>query len=922
MIVKVKLCALIILSLFFMLSNVNASTQNPIKTISNINKILQGEYGFIWVAGQQGLTRVDGNSNINFSLNNSDWPLAFNWVHDVAKIDNKLLLATEINGLWLFNPDNGQAEKIPVNTPSQSYYGVVAFQGYYYINVSSQLTTKKNLYRFNPRTNTTQLLYNDIKIDDLVHSKDNLFVSSADGLFKLVGEKLIQIIGQPITAVTALNDSVIAITANKLVKLADDSNNHSISHNEKIYGLTKEYSSNNFFTINAQGVVTKYDGASLDTLPNSYDKSETVYITDAYHDASGVLWLSSSKGVERLNENYIKNHEIIFDIKRNANEIALFNDEIIIGSYGAGLQNFLTPLFNAKTNANFSTLGLKIFHLLEVNKELYIATQDGLWIYEEQSNSVNKLAITGDKLILKLKHLDNLLYILTDDYGLYIYDLITKQFVNHISIDNGLLHNEVIDVLPVNNNVLWIANSNAISLYNQITNDITTLQTPNKSKVISLLLADNKIFATTLGDGMMVFNKQGDLLAQIKKGHRFNGMLFTNNEIWVAGKPGLYRVSPQNYEITMVGNTQQYDFVSYLQIKNDTLYASHYGGILALDLQERKTFNPNVVISKTTVSGSSFLLNKKINIASGNDVITLNLASLDFRPGLAKKYQYRINNTAWQQMSNNQLTLTGLASGYYNLEIKATNSLGQWSDNSAYTEIEVAYPWYWTTHFKIFYVTLSFLLISLTAWLLYLRSRSIKKIHHLLQDDMRNYGKLIKVTQRNLQLAENAFDNNDQVQGRSLVSLSLSSLQQNISNQEPDNLSGQKLSIAVPFLADYVLTKFQVKMFINLNESLDELSYALQSDLYKIIYESIMFAILKRNTTSFNLTLKTVKQKLWLTIVSDNDAFNQLDSKVDFDLSSYTIRQIATKNNAYLNIFADESDSSQLVISFPLMPLR
>ena len=83
-----------------------------------------------------------------------------------------------------------------------------------------------------------------------------------------------------------------------------------------------------------------------------------------------------------------------------------------------------------------------------------------------------------------------------------------------------------------------------------------------------------------------------------------------------------------------------------------------------------------------------------------------------------------------------------------------------------------------------------------------------------------------------------------------------------------------------------------------------------------------MFAILKRNTTSFNLTLKTVKQKLWLTIVSDNDAFNQLDSKVDFDLSSYTIRQIATKNNAYLNIFADENDSSQLVISFPLMPLR
>jgi ligand-binding sensor domain-containing protein len=253
MIVKVKFF-IITLNLFVLLTtNVLAATPNTFSTLSNVNKIFQGESGFIWLAGQQGLIRVDGNENINFSLNNLEWPLLFNWIHDVYRIDDNLLIATENSGLWLFNTKNGQSEKIPVNTASQSYYDVVAFQGYYYINVLSQLTTKKNLYRFDPQTNITQLLYNDIKIDDLVHSKDNLFVSSADGLFKLNDEKLIKIIEQPITAVTALNNSVIAITANKLVKLADGGNRQSIRHNEKIYGLTKEYSTNNFFTINAQG---------------------------------------------------------------------------------------------------------------------------------------------------------------------------------------------------------------------------------------------------------------------------------------------------------------------------------------------------------------------------------------------------------------------------------------------------------------------------------------------------------------------------------------------------------------------------------------------------------------------------------------------------------------------------------------------
>jgi hypothetical protein len=356
-------------------------------------------------------------------------------------------------------------------------------------------------------------------------------------------------------------------------------------------------------------------------------------------------------------------------------------------------------------------------------------------------------------------------------------------------------------------------------------------------------------------------------------------------------------------------------------VKDNTLYAPHYSGVLALDLQQKENFNPNVVISKTTVSGSSYLLNKKINITSSNDVITLNLASLDFRPGLPKKYRYRINNNAWQKISNNQLTLTGLASGDYNLEIKATNSVGQWSNKSAFTKIEVAYPWYWTTHFKIFYVIMSFVLFLLTAWLLYLRTRSIKKIHHLLKDDMKNYSELIRITQHNLQSVENAINNNEPQQARSLVLRSLTALQENIDHQQPGNLSGQKLSIAVPFLAEYISTKFQVKLLFNLDESIDDLSYVLQSDLYKIIYESIMFAILKSSANGFNLKLKTVKQKLWLTLDSDSNAFKQLNSRVDFDLPSYTIRQIASKNNAYLNIFSNENERSQLVISFPLMKL-
>ncbi|HCM46121.1 MAG TPA: hypothetical protein DIS98_00925 [Colwellia sp.] len=884
--------------------------------LTNVTKIVQGKQGFVWLSGQQGLTRIDGDRSINFSLSNQDWPLPFSWIHDIEPINDKLLIATEIDGLWLFDPSNGKAQKLQVNTPKESYYDATMFKKHYYINAPP------NLYRFNPSSNTTEIIHHNIKIDSLVHSKEQLYVSNSDGLYQLKNDLLIKVINEPITALTALSNAIIAITPDKIYKLADNGDKTSIDNKEKIYGLTKAFGNDDFFTISLKGNISKYDGSTLTTLPHYYGDSRQVRLRGTFHDASGVLWLTSSYGVEQINENYIKNHELFFDIPINANEIALFNNEIIVATYGAGLQNFVEPIFNQESNADFTKKGLKIFNVLEINQSLYIGSLDGIWRYDNNTNKVTKLDIFDDKLILKLEQKNNLLYIGTNDFGLYIYDLRTEKVIKHISVIDKLPSAEVIDVLPLDSGILWIASSNNISLYNPLLNKLTTLTTPNKSKVISFIYADNKIFASTLGDGILVFNQQGDLLAQLSKGHSFTEMLLINDDIWASGKPGLYRISPKNYQVSMIENTQQYSFVSSMLVKNDTLYAIHYRGILALNLSKQKRFTPNVIISKTTISGKAYLLNKTIEIESGNDVITLDLASLDYRPGLAKKYQYRINNNSWQQMSNNQLTLTGLASGHYNVEIMATNSLGQWSDIKAYTEINVAYPWYWTTELRMIYIILVIFLVLLTAWLLFLRTKSIKNIHNLLKDDMRNYGKLMNTIQRNLLLTSSSLENNELEQSKQLIEKSLLVLKETINAQEPDNLSGKSLAVAIPFLADYIHSKYEVKLYFTLDDKVDDLNYEIRANVYKVIFEAFMSAIFKSEVKKFNLTLQEVKQKLWLTINSDSDSFSQLNSKVNFDLASYTIRQITAKHHASVNTFVNDDGSSLLVISFPLMVLN
>ena len=885
---------------------------------TNINKILQDQQGFIWLGGQQGLTRFDGEKSINFSYDNPKHLLPFNWVHDFAQDNDFLLMATETHGLWRMNTKTGQAQAIVSEVDDNSFYEVAIFrENYYYFK------NPNRLYKYQPKTKKVNLIADDIAVNKIVHTKEKLYIASNSGLYQLQDSKLVRLISQPITTALALNNTLIAITASRIYAINDLGEQVSLTVKESISQVAKHYNQASFFTVSTQGVINKYSASDLKKLPHRFEKIEASRVLSMLHDSSGVLWLASNQGIDRLYESSIKDHPKVFDIKTNANEIALLNNEIIIGSYGLGLQNFISKIFDENSNNKFTSKGLKITNLAVIEYELFIATFDGLWQLNRDSQQVSRVNFPdNDKLILKLKYKDNLLYIATNDNGLYAFDLAKQKILWNIKSEDGLSSSEVIDLLPLANGKVWLTTAKGLDIYDSNTGVITNIEIPGGKKLVAIALAENKVFAASLGDGIFALNLQGQLLAHIGQGISFSGLLIEKNEIWASARPGLYRLNPKNYQLSMLENTGEYSFIGSSLIHNDILYSSHYGGILELDLAKQPVFNPNVLISKTTVSGESYLLNKTIKVASSNDLITLDLASLDYRPGLAKKYQYRINNHRWQAISGSQLTLTGLASGDYNIEIMATNSLGQWSDNKAYTEIHVAYPWYWTVELRILYVILISFIVLLASWLLFLRAKSIKRIHHLLKDDMRNYGRVMKTIQRNLQLTSTSLASNDLEQGKQLIEKTISILKESIISQEPDNLAGKTLAIAVPFLAEYIHSKYEINLHVNLDDKVDSLTYELKADVYKVIFEAIMSATFKSEAENFSLTLKEVKQKLWLTVNSDNDSFNQLTSKVDFDLASYTIRQIINKNHASLNTFSNDDGSSQLVISFPLMTLN
>ncbi len=893
---------------------------------------MQDKKDFIWLSGQNGLYRFDGTQIINFSNKEKGWAIPFNWINNLSIKDEQLILATETKGLWLFNTDTGTTTPIEIEAQSNTFYKAIHHKNSYYaISMAPQ-----HLYRYDIATGVTTIIMKDITNNTLLSSDNRVYFNDKEKLFYLDSTDNYQKIhyikdfNENIVAVTGTDDTVIIASESNLFKFTDTSTITKKSILSPISAIAISNNNQHFFTVDLSGTIIKRELKTLKKHHNTFPIVKKSRYEALLHDSSGVLWLVNNRGVQRLTENTVINHLAIFDTRFSSLETEVYDNQLYIGSYGKGVHT-LSPFKKNQVNAvnsinkKLSKKALNITDLLAIDNTLCIATFDGLWRYNKKLQQTKKINLSFENanlsnlILLKLRHKQNLLYIATDGQGLIIYDLNKDKVIQHLNRDVGLSSGEVIDVLPLANGDIWLATASGIDVIRNNTKTNNTITSQISAKFTSLLQADGKVFAATKGDGIFVYNQQGQLLTHFAKGINFSYMSLIDNKIFASAKPALYEINPENYQISMISNTEKYSFTDTPLSYINSLFIANSMGILQLPKTTKIPFHPKVYISKTTVSGKSYLLNQAINITSGNDVITLDLASLDYRPGINKQFRYTLNGNTWHKINENQLTLTGLASGNYYIEIMATNSLGQWSDNKAYTEISVAFPWYWSQQIRLVYAVILICIVCLSAWLLYLRSKSIRHIHNVLQGDISNYGKTSLQVKRNLTVAIALLSENKINESKVLFQKCVDDLNEQQESPEPNSLNGNSLTVAIPFLAEYLQIKYQTKLSFQLDANESELEYKLRADLYRVIFEAITYAILKGSGRNFKVVIQKFKTKIWLNISDDGQSYINFNSIVNIDLSMYYIRQIANKHNGSINTFNEQGNGSQLVLSLPII---
>ena len=906
------------------------NSATSIEQLKNIYSIAQDRKGFIWMAGQRGLIRYDGKSLIHYSASSKQWHIPYTWINALdVKSDDELVVSTEDGNIYLFNTRTGDNSKLAIDIDTSSIYKQLLAQNdiYFYMPGPDQL------YRYNLTTKKTQLITTGIAVKALIKTEYGVYFSTDNAVYKIEGLLVSKIYEGQIATVMADKNYLYVATNTSLIKLHDSKTVKTKTLTHKIKHLILANDKQHFYVLfddNSIGYLNK----NLQSLPSPYKRHQSKSVRKIFHDSSNVLWLYGNQGIHKLSPNLIEDNPRFFDVHINAIGLTEIDDEIVIASYGAGLHSYKE---NSAYREHFELanrqLNSSAKHILDVvsdNNIIYMATFDGIWSYDKGDKVYKKLEFEGDnQVFIKIRKIGSKLYLGTDANGILVYDLATSSIIDTLNDKSALSSLEVLDIISVNNS-FWIATASGLDIYYPGSDKVKNALKTNGIKVTSLEFLNGKMYAFTKGSGVFILNSEGETLSHIANGIDFSNSTVIGSKILGSSRSGLFWINTDDESYAVIEGTQEYGFTSPAIVKDNFAYVGHYGGVVSFPLTNNQEIDAPIQVAKTTVSGQSWIDNKPINIDSSNDVITLELASLDFRKGIKKRFQYKINDGLWQKINGNQLTLTGLASGSYDIAIKGTNSLAQWSNQQAFVEINVAYPWYWTPHIRIIYLVLVVCLTAFISWLLYLRSRSISHIHQLLSSEIKIKGrtavKVSKQLEQALELIEDIKTREDNElnlalldSSVSIVSEAIEELKDESTGKEPDSLYGKTLDVAIPYLSDFLKAKYRANLTPQISVNVDDIPYELQSDIYKIIYEALMSAILNGSGRNFKLTLQMFKEKLWLTIHDDTKSLANFNDRINFDMAMYYIRQIGNKHNASINAFEEADESSQLIVSFPTL---
>jgi len=716
--------------------------------------IAQDDRGFIWVGTGYGLNRFDG---IRFTQFYEEDGLAHNRVHslfqdhdgliwvgtesgvsvllqdslvtpdELLRLDNFSILTifqdnqgnywfgTEGNGVWKLN-SRGELTAIhldyniaikSVRVIRQTRNDVI------WIGAREGLVMIDNdeVSHFSMAHGLPDLRIRDIYIDEF----DRIWIGTRAGLLRY-HENEFQVFGQA----HGLND-------------------------ERILSVTVE--DYDRIWLGTEGGIAMFDGETF----TNYGREQGVpalIIYSSIIDREGNLWFGTLGGGITM---YLGDHFRSFNIDNGLtnNVVTGFSEDsdgnIWIVTYGGGLL-----VYDGESMTNYresdgliDNKGYVAFE--DSRKRMWIGTRNGISIYENgrfESLPEERFPFTYVRKIYEDEETGDF-WIATYNDG--VIQLREDDYIQY-DINNGLLHNTVMDIKPDSNGNLWFATYGGAVKYdgNEFTHYTIADGLPSNGVIhIHIDHQDHIWFSTFNG----IARYDGIDIRRLPTSPSMDTISYfieqdQNGNYWVGTNRGLYWIEPERLldssgpieTLASYRNFNQKQGLIANELNAGGSFVASDGSIWLGTVEGLSQFFPDQIKSMTTPPGLEFeeilMSGREVNPTTyyhfpyDQNFLEFYFIGLSYEAPDQISYEYRLNgyDDQWQLTNERVLRYPSLPSGHYDFELRAYNANGLQSTKTAHFAFRVLPPFY----FQWWFIGL-ILLIIVGLIFFYLRFFRIKK---------------------------------------------------------------------------------------------------------------------------------------------------------------------------------------------------
>ncbi|MCC5853563.1 MAG: diguanylate cyclase, partial [Alkalimonas sp.] len=720
-----------------------------------INAISQHQDGFIWLGTKGGLARFDGLRFVHFQLSERTGLGSNDILALLQDQQQRFWVGTE-RGLYIF--DDTRAHFALQALPIPDATVLTLFQDE---QLQIWVGTDAGLFWFNEAEARFEQILPDAEVKFLIEQGDLLWIGTKQGLFvrqqgmvdavdltasadfDVRHQRLFDgvLLGEQLYLATQRDGLLMMNTRSRRLEQQWLTEDGLASNSIWALALQKDELWLGYF----------YDGIGVMSLPEHglrhFSHHPQIQYSMPYNnisqllfDQSGQLWVATTNGlgvanpldaaIVHLGEYQNISNKHVWSVAMEG-ETLWFGTESGLNHFDFRDQQLTTFLPSYEPGGLPHTV---IWSLLPWQEQVWLGTNAGLLLFDPEREQA-EVVIAGREVYSLRRHQQQL-HIGFYDGGFAVMRLADTGIELEYQLPVSAY---ITDSLPQQDGFL-LGTSNGLWQWQDEAGVARQLAIPSLQDrhITSLLLAQELLWVATQDHGLFVLQQQGQQWQLRHHLKTADGLpedqlralaRADNGSIWLSGMRSLSQIVPDTLSVTPFSRYLHWvdmEFHANAASRSTSTRLAFAGnqGILIFapeQLTARVDFPLLHLTSVQLMADSHPAFIDYLRIEPEQSYYAFEFAALEYLSPERIQYQYRLLPLmeSWRAMAGNQLSLSQLAPGQYELQVRASNADGLWGPDIKRIQLDVIPPWWLSWPAKLSYLLLTVLLLSygiLTQW--------------------------------------------------------------------------------------------------------------------------------------------------------------------------------------------------------------